>query len=32
MQQLWFLHFARPLMLIDIHRKFSEDILNGLNL
>ena len=29
MQQLWFLRFARPLMLIDIHRKFNEDILKG---
>ena len=32
MQQLWFLQFARPLMLTDIHRKLREDILNGLNL
>ena len=29
MQQLWFLHSARPLMLIDIHGKFYEDILNA---
>ena len=29
MQQLWFLRFARPIMLIDIHKKFCEDILNG---
>ena len=28
MQQLWFLRCAHPLMLIDIHRKFCEDILN----
>ena len=28
MQQLWFLHFARPLMLFDTHRKFCDDILN----
>ena len=30
MQELWFLRFARCLMLIDIHIKFHEDILNGL--
>ena len=29
MQVLWFLHFACCLMLIDIHIKFCEDILNG---
>ena len=29
MQELWFLRFARCLMLIDIHIKFREDILNG---
>ena len=29
MQQLWLLHSARPLMLIDIHGKFCEDILNA---
>ena len=29
MQELWFLRFARYLMLIDIHIKFREDILNG---
>ena len=29
MHELWFLRFARPLMLIDIHIKFHEDILNG---
>ena len=29
MQELWFLHFARHLMLIDIHIKLREDILNG---
>ena len=29
MQALWFLHFARRLMLIDINIKFSENILNG---
>ena len=29
MQELWFLRFARPLMLIDIHIKFGENILNG---
>ena len=29
MQELTFLHFARRLMLIDIHIKFREDILNG---
>ena len=28
MQELWFLRFARHLMLIDIHIKFREDILN----
>ena len=29
MQEIWFLRFARRLMLIDIRVKFSEDILNG---
>ena len=29
MQELWLLPFARHLMLIDIHIKFHEDILNG---
>ena len=29
MQELWFLHFASHLMLIDIHIKFLEDILKG---
>ena len=29
MQELWFLHFAGRLMLIDIHIKFLEDILNS---
>ena len=29
MQKLWFLRFARRLMLIGIHIKFCEDILNG---
>ena len=28
MQELWFLHSARHLMLIDIYIKFLEDILN----
>ena len=28
MQELWFLHSARRLMLIDIYMKFLEDILN----
>ena len=28
MQELWFLHFASCLMLIDIHKKFLEVILN----
>ena len=28
MQELWFLRFAHRLMLIDIHIKFREDILN----
>ena len=28
MQELWFLHFAHLLMLIDIHIKFHEDILD----
>ena len=28
MQELWFLHSARRLMLIDINMKFLEDILN----
>ena len=32
MQELWFLHSARRLMLIDIHKKFREDILNGFHL
>ena len=30
MQELWFLHFACRLMLTDIHIKFCEGILNGL--
>ena len=29
MQELWFLRFARRLMLNDIHIKFQEDILNS---
>ena len=29
MQELWFLHFARCLMLTDMHIKFREDILKG---
>ena len=29
MQELWFLHFACRLMLIDIQWKFHEDILNS---
>ena len=29
MQELWFLHFARRLMLDDIHIKFHVDILNS---
>ena len=29
MQELWLLRFAGRLMLIDIHNKFREDILNG---
>ena len=29
MQELWFLRFARRLMLIDIYMKFDEDSLNG---
>ena len=29
MLELWSLHFARRLMLTDIHIKFHEDILNG---
>ena len=29
MQELWLLRFARRLILIDIHIKFREDILNG---
>ena len=28
-QELWFLCFERCLMLIDIHLKFRENILNG---
>ena len=28
-QELWFLCFAHGQMLIDIHIKFHEDILNG---
>ena len=28
MQVLWFLDYARRLMLLDIHMKFLEDILN----
>ena len=28
MQELWFLHFACRLMLIDIYMKFLEDILS----
>ena len=30
MQELWFLHSARRLMLIDIYMKVLEDILNRL--
>ena len=30
MQELWFLHSACRLMLIDIYMKFLEDILNRL--
>ena len=29
MQELWFLRFAHPLIMIDIHIKFHEDILNA---
>ena len=29
MQELWFLHSACRLMLIDIYMKFREDSLNG---
>ena len=29
MQELWFLHSACRLMLIDIYKKFHEDSLNG---
>ena len=29
MQELWFLHSARHLMLIDIYMKFREDSLIG---
>ena len=29
MQELWFLHSAHCLMLIDIYMKFYEDSLNG---
>ena len=29
MQELWFLHSARRLMLIDIYMKFREDSLHG---
>ena len=29
MQELWFLRFARRLMLIDIYIKFREDTLKG---
>ena len=29
MQELWFLHSAHHLMLIDIYMKFREDSLNG---
>ena len=29
MQELWFFHSARRLMLIDIYMKFREDSLNG---
>ena len=29
MQELWFLHFASHLMLIDIQIRFCEDILKG---
>ena len=29
MQELWFLRFAGHQMLIDIHIKFREDILNS---
>ena len=28
MQELWILHSARRLMMIDIYMKFCEDILN----
>ena len=31
MQKLWLLHFARHLLLIAIHVKFREDILNNLH-
>ena len=30
MQELWFLHSACHLMLIDIYMKFREDSLNGI--
>ena len=29
MQELWFLHYAGHLMLIDIYMKFREDSFNG---
>ena len=29
MQELWFLHSAHRLMVIDIYMKFPEDSLNG---
>ena len=29
MQELWFLHSARRLMLTDIYMKYREDSLNG---
>ena len=29
MQELWFLHSADRLLLVDIHMKISEDSLNG---
>ena len=32
MQELWFLHYAYRLMLIDIYMKFREDSLNGFKL
>ena len=32
MQELWFLHSAHHLMLIDIYMKFCEDSLNSFQL